>query len=219
MSAIDNYKVDASKVKVVPFGANVECDRNIESIYKIIEGKKFDTLKLLFIGVDWYRKGGDKALAVAEMMNEKGYKTELHVVGCTPPFPTPHFVKKHGFISKNNEYGRRKINQLYSESHFFILPSLAECAAVVLAEASSFGLPSITTNVGGITTIIKNDVNGRAFDVNEAPEELCKYIEDIVISKETYRRISISSFMEYSTRLNWQSSGNKVVQLIKDHVY
>jgi hypothetical protein len=60
-SAIQNYDVDPTKVKVVPFGANVNCNRNLEDINSIVKTKSFDICKLLFVGVDWYRKGGDVA--------------------------------------------------------------------------------------------------------------------------------------------------------------
>jgi len=216
-SAIQNYDVDPEKVKVVPFGANINCDRDINDIEVIINRKNFDTCKLLFVGVDWYRKGGDKALAVSEMLNEQGYKTELHIVGCTPPFSTPYFVKKHGFISKKTEDGQKHLSQLFSESHFLILPSQAECYGVVFAEASSFGLPSLATKVGGIPTAIRDGKNGWTFNLDESPEEYCKYIKALMASSDDYRRLSISCYQEYSTRLNWHSAGISVFNLMKEY--
>ena len=44
-----------------------------------------DICRLLFLGVDWHRKGGDIALAVAELLNQKGIRTELDIVGCNTP--------------------------------------------------------------------------------------------------------------------------------------
>ena len=42
-TAINNYDINAAKVKVVPFGANIECDRGIEEIHKIISSKRAET--------------------------------------------------------------------------------------------------------------------------------------------------------------------------------
>ena len=215
-TAIQNYDVDPTKVKVVPFGANIDCHRSVDEIGKIFDGKSFDTCKLLFVGVDWWRKGGDKAFAVADLLNKRGIKTELHVVGCNPPFDTPSFVKKHGFLSKKTEAGRKRLNQLYSEAHFFILPSRAECYGVVFAEASSFGLPSLATRVGGIGTAIQDGNNGWTFEVDAAPEEYCDQIERVMLSKDDYRTLSLSCYHEYSERLNWFSAGRKMHDLIQE---
>ena len=215
-TAIRNYHVDPSKVKVVPFGANIHCDRGLIEIEKIVENKNFDSCKLLFMGVEWDRKGGDKTLAVAEMLNQRGLKTELHVVGCNPPMRMPHFVKTHGFISKSNEEGRKRLDQLFSSAHFLIIPSMAECYGLVFAEASSFGLPSLATDVGGISTAIRNGRNGFTFDLDESPLKYCDYIERVMSSADNYREIALSSFREYCERLNWQTAGTKVNTLLQE---
>jgi glycosyltransferase involved in cell wall biosynthesis len=215
-TAIQNYDVDPTKVKVVPFGANISCNRNFNEISRIVEHKSFDSCKLLFLGVDWYRKGGDKALAVANLLTQRGIRTELHIAGCNSPVRLPNFVKHHGFISKKTEEGRKHLDQLFSEAHFLILPSQADCVPVVFSEASSFGLPSLTTRVGGISTAIQDGKNGQTFSVDENPEKYCDYIERFISSKQEYKELALSSFREYSERLNWLSAGSRVYDLIRE---
>jgi len=215
-TAIEHYDVDEAKVKVVPFGANISCNRNSNDINRIVEQKSFHSCKLLFLGVDWYRKGGDKALAVANQLTGRGIRTELHIAGCNPPITVPSFVKCHGFISKKTEEGRKYLEQLFSQAHFFILPSRADCVPVVFAEASSFGLPSLTTRVGGISTAIQDGKNGYTFSRDEDTEEYCNYIERFISSKEKYKELALSSFREYSTRINWSSAGSRVKDLIEE---
>ena len=128
----------------------------------------------------------------------------------------PGFVKLHGFVSKKTEAGRNLLDQLYNESHFLILPSRAECSAMVFAEASSFGLPSLATKVGGIPTSIHDGKNGQTFPLNEGPEVYCDYIETLMASRQQYEQLAVSSFREYSERLNWESSGRKVSELIHE---
>ncbi len=216
-TAIKCYDVDPIKVKVVPFGANVECNRSIDDIEDMLRKKNLDICKLLFVGVDWGRKGGVFALEVAELLNCRGIPTELHVIGCDPKIKIPKFVKKHGFISKRTKSGEICFDQLMAESHFLILPARAECCAVVLAEANSFGLPTLASRTGGIPTVIRNGKNGQTFDMSEGPEAYCKYIESVFSSKQFYRELALASFHEYSERLNWSSAGRKVHDLIKEH--
>ncbi len=190
--------------------------QNLNEISRIVEQKSFHSCKLLFVGVDWYRKGGDKALAVANQLTRRGIRTELHIVGCNPPVRVPSNVLCHGFISKKTEEGRKYLEQLFSQAHFFILPSRADCVPVVFAEASSFGLPSLTTRVGGISTAIQDGKNGHTFSLDEDPEEYCNYIERFISSKEKYKELALSSFREYSTRINWSSAGSRVKELIEE---
>lgn len=215
-SAIRNYQVDPQKIKVVPFGANVECRRDMNDIRRMLSEKNMDVCRLLFMGVDWHRKGGDIALEVALRLNRKGLPTELHVVGCRPPFTPPEFVKLHGFVSKRTEAGRKKLDRLFSDAHFLIVPSRAECAAVVFAEASSFGLPSLATDVGGIPTVIRNDRNGRTFPLTADADDYCAYIVRTMSRQENYEDLAISSFTEYADRLNWRAAGRKVGELLRE---
>lgn len=215
-TAIQNYDVDPAKVKVVPFGANVDCDRTLEDVKLIVKNKDFGTCKLLFVGVDWFRKGGDIALEVARQLNQRGVRSELHIVGCNPPVSLPDFAKPYGFISKKTEEGRRFLDQLLAESHFLILPSRADCTPVVIPEASSFGLPSLATRVGGIPTTIRDGRNGQTFPLDAGPEKYCDYIERLTSSRQEYYELALSSFREYSERLNWSSAGRKVYNLIQE---
>lgn len=80
-TAIDNYQVDPVKIKVVPFGANLDFFPSLQESREIVTDRSDSVCKLLFIGVEWKRKGGDLALEVATEMNRRGIKTELHVVG------------------------------------------------------------------------------------------------------------------------------------------
>ena len=208
------YDVDPEKVKVVTFGANIECARTERDINEITAKKSFDVCKLVFVGVDWFRKGGDIALSVAEKLNLRGIKTELHIVGCKPPGSIPSFVVEHGFISKKTEEGRKRFDALMAGSHFMILPSRAECCAVAFAEASSFGLPSVSLKVGGIPSAIHDGRNGRTFSPDESHETWCDYIMKFMSSREEYSAMALSSFAEYSQRLNWTSAGREVANLL-----
>lgn len=213
-TALRNYDVDAAKVKVVPFGANVECHRTSVDIERISLTKDYSVCRLLLVGVDWHRKGGEHALAVARLLNRRGLPTELHVVGCRPAYDPPPFVKLHGFISKTTDEGRARLDKLMTEAHFLVVPSQAECCAVVLAEASSFGLPSLATRVGGIGTAVRNHRNGMTFDIEAGPEHWCDYIERLFASPPQYGALVRTSFREYAERLNWATAGAEVAQLL-----
>jgi len=217
-SAIANYKVNPSKVKVVPLGANIECDRNIDDIKALLQSRPSDKCKLLLLGVDWFRKGGNVALEVTKQLNEAGVSTELTVVGSQPIIDgsLPSYVKVLGFISKSTTEGKQQLDRLLAESHFLILPSTADCTPIVFCEANSFGVPCISTNVGGIPTVIKDGLNGKLFSKNAEIAEYCKYISDIFSNYSQYQCLALSSFNEYQTRLNWSVAAKTVKTLLSE---
>jgi glycosyltransferase involved in cell wall biosynthesis len=217
-TAISHYKVDPSKVKVVPFGANIETDRNEDAIRDIVAARSDKECHLVFLGVDWERKGGKLAVEVADRLNKAGLPTTLHVVGIPkiPMDPLPAFVINHGFISKSNPEGSKKMERLLATSHFLILPTKAECFGVVFCEASSFALPSLTTRVGGIPTAIRDDVNGKMFDLSDDAGQYARYILSKFANQSDYRELAFSSFSEYRARLNWGVSGKAIMKLLRE---
>jgi glycosyltransferase involved in cell wall biosynthesis len=216
-TAIENYKVDPEKIKVVPFGANIECNRTLEDIKKIVDKRPVRECRLFFLGVDWKRKGGDFAVRVAERLNADGLKTTLHVAGIKeiPLSPLPPYAVDHGFIAKSSQAGIEKIGHLLAESHFLILPSIAEAYGLVFCEANSFGLPAIATNVGGIPTIIKDGINGMTFPRAASPVEYAQYIRKTFDDHSAYRELCLSSFNEYEKRLNWKVAGKTMMDFLR----
>ncbi|MEM9399966.1 MAG: glycosyltransferase family 4 protein [Verrucomicrobiota bacterium] len=218
-TAIDFYGADPQKVRVVPFGANLESNLTLSEVKDLIENRPATTCKMIFIGVEWLRKGGDKALEIAKALNDSGLPTELTLVGCQPELdsPLPNFVKSLGYVSKLTDEGRERISKLIAESHFLILPTLADCSPIVLCEANAFGVPCLSTNVGGIPTIINAESNnGKLFDVNSSSVDYCSYITDVFANYSLYKDMALSSFSEYKRRLNWRAAGDSMKSLLSE---
>lgn len=217
-TAIDNYNANPGKIRVVPFGANIECNRNFDDIKTIVDSRSVKECHLLFLGSDWKRKGGEMAIRVATKLNEIGIKTILHTAGIKnlPVTNIPDYVINHGFISKATKGGKDKINELFTKSHFLILPTNADCTPVVYSEANSFGLPCISTNVGGISTIVKNNLNGRIFSLKDDENVYAGYIQSIFNNERLYKQLCYSSFGEYEKRLNWNVVGKSITGLLKE---
>jgi glycosyltransferase involved in cell wall biosynthesis len=207
--AIKDYKISKNKFSIIPFGANVNPDPKRENIIKNIDNKKFKTLKILSVGISWERKGMDKAIKLIKKINTIGQKAELYIIGSTPPknysLPKNVFIIK--FLDKNKVEDQKLLTRYFLKSHFNILFSTAEASAVVYSEASAFGLFTITHDVGGAASIIKNNVNGFRFNVGDHNINLiAKYILNIFNNKRRFVTRSRMSRNEYDKRLNWSYS-------------
>jgi glycosyltransferase involved in cell wall biosynthesis len=217
-SALELYGISKDKVKVVPFGANIHCQHTLADIQAMLKSRSRDTVKFLFLGKHWDRKGGDIVFNVIKALHAAGQAVELNFVGCQPPKDEfiPDYIKCPGFISKRTPEGIAQITQLLRESHFLFVPSRAEAYGIVFCEANAFGLPCLTSFVGGIPTVVKDNINGMTFALDASAEIYCKYIMDLMQNYSRYEELALSSFNEYQTRLNWAVATQQVKRLIQE---
>ncbi len=217
-SAIVHYGIPEQKVKVIPFGANLnDPDDDVKAA---LDQRAADKVKLLFVGYDFERKGGPKIFGVLEALLGLQVPAELHIIGCSPEPPDllrPH-VRVHGVVSKKTADGRRELVQAFQSSHWLLLLSQAECYGLVLAEANRYGVPCIGNQVGGIPTIIKDDCNGKLFPVDAAPLEIARYIAAVSRDRDRYLQMAAAAEQEYRTRLNWRVAGSAFVACVRQLV-
>ncbi|MDR1683623.1 MAG: glycosyltransferase family 4 protein [Candidatus Symbiothrix sp.] len=218
-NAIQYYQVDPDKVKVVPFGANIPRPYSEEEIKKVIDSRPQDICRLIFVGVEWERKGGDFAIKVVQRLHEKKIPVHLDIVGIREELPPlPSYITNHGFISKSTPEGIQRLHELMSNAHFFLLPTRFDAYGIVFTEASAYGLPSLAPKTGGVTTVVLDNRNGMTFDLSADPEEYADYIAHLFSNRESYRRLALSSYNEYSTRLNWNTAGETIMNSIKERI-
>jgi glycosyltransferase involved in cell wall biosynthesis len=211
-SAISDYQADAAKIEVIPFGANLD---EPPLATEVLSQKHTSSCRLLFIGRDWSRKGGDIAFQTLTCLNERGVNAELVVVGTTPPPEIKHEkLRVIPYLNKNVPQQRKQLDELFLKSNFFIFPTRADCSPIVICEANAFGLPVFTTDVGGIPTIIKNGRNGYMLPLSASGEDYANLIVEKFSDKGVYDNLARSSREEYDTRLNWDKWAESLHQVI-----
>lgn len=215
--ARDHYRIANDKLAVIPFGANLEVNHDRSDVEIAIPSRPKDRCVLLFLGVDWNRKGGSIAVETARLLNEWGLQTELIVAGCRVPGEKPPFVTERGFISKRTSHGRQQLADLLRSSHFLLFPTRAECAGVVFSEASAFGLPIITSDTGGTATYVRQGVNGVRLPLTASAESYAEQVWRLFDDRAAYRSMGLAGWKEYSERLNWETSISSLLSLLAQH--
>jgi len=116
-SAIKDYHAEPQKVHVVPMGANFDDPPGREIVWC---KKKSAICKLLFVGVDWLRKGGEIAFETLLALHHMGIPAELVICGCVPPkhFTHPN-MKVIPYLDKNDPAQYNEMTQLYREADFY----------------------------------------------------------------------------------------------------
>jgi glycosyltransferase involved in cell wall biosynthesis len=212
-TAVECYGISPSKIEVVPFGANLDEPVSQHDVAHMIAARPRSRCNLVFVGVDSYRKGTDVAIDVARRLNDLGMPTDLTIVGARKVQTSEPFIRATGFITKDDA-GSRLIKDLFAAAHFALLPSRADCTPHAVGEANAFGVPVLTTNVGGIPTLMRQGVNGKMFDADVSPSDYASFIVDLLGDRARYEQLAWSSRREFETKLNWDVACNKVSDLL-----
>ena len=205
-SAIALYDLAPEKIRIIPRGASRAQEATRADIEAAIAQRPPAPCRLLFLGVDWQRKGGPFALEVAQTLNRQGLETELWVVGCAPEGDHPSWLRPHGFIDRATPAGEAKFAHLLSSAHFLIFPTRADTFGVAISEANAAGVPCVASAVGGIPTVLRADINGKAFPLAATALDYAQYIADTMADRARYQQLALSAWQHYRRHLSWDAA-------------
>ena len=206
--AVNQYKIDENKVKVLKFGANLEVPDQWDF------GKKMDgEIVFLFLAVDWIRKRGDLAYQSLKRLREKGFSVTMQIIGCNPDI-NEDWVNIIPFLNKNNPEELKQIQRHLLHAHFLFVPTKADCTPIAFCEAAGYGLPVISTDTGGVSAHVENGNTGLLLPQNASPEDYANAIESILVDPEIIKAMSIASREKYLRELNWEVWKSKFEEII-----
>ncbi len=220
-TARTHYPTVASRVSVIPYGANLDNPPKQEDVERsAISRSHSKSLNLLFVGQDWDRKGGALAVKLTGKLRDIGIPAFLNIVGpnCRPPDCDQSFVRFEGFLNKSKEEESRRLDSLYENAHFVLGPSRAECAAVVFAEASAWGVPVVASSVGGIRTIVREDLNGWTTSIAEWLDVGVRRIRSFWLDRSAWQHLALASRAEYDKDMTWEHNCSIMAHLLRDIV-
>lgn len=208
------YRVPQDRIHVFPFGANLSPVPSFEEATRRKDGA---TCRLLFLGVDWIRKGGEIAFQVLKYLLDAGINTELTVCGCQPPYDVTHpKLTVIRYLNRRDASQAAQLRRLLDEATFLLLPTQAEAFGIVFSEASAWGVPSITRNTGGVGGAVRDGINGYKLAAEHGSSAYAELILTLYRDSESYHALRISTRQEYDRRLNWNSWGASVYRVLRD---
>ena len=124
-------------------------------------------------------------------------------------------MPKYGFVWIGNQHEVTEFGELPANCHFlgnivnagaycskadlFMLPSNYEGLPMVIIEAMSFGKPVVASNVGGISEIVRNGING--YVVENSAEAFAARIREILEDSAKERAFGRASLDIYNAEL------------------
>jgi glycosyltransferase involved in cell wall biosynthesis len=152
-SFVEDYGCREQDVAVIPPGIDLKA-------FSVGE-RSHDLPRILFVGGDFERKGGDLLLEVFRRRLRGRAELILVTRGNLASEPG---VTVHRDIQANSG----KLSELYRSSDLFALPTRADCYPLACMEALAAGLPIVATRVGGIPDMAQEGLTGHLIDVGDA---------------------------------------------------
>jgi glycosyltransferase involved in cell wall biosynthesis len=197
-TAVKFYNADTKNLNLIHFGSNLLTVPKRSDL----KCKKDNKLRLLFIGVDWERKGGDLAVEALNVLNSRGIATELTIVGCNPELSAEN-IRIIPYLNKDRDRDLKILLKIFRESDLLILPTRAECSAIVFCEASAFGMPIITTDTGGVPDYVKSNFNGYRLPLSARGIDYADVIMNFYCDEKQYFDLRQAAREKYEYELNW----------------
>jgi glycosyltransferase involved in cell wall biosynthesis len=159
--------VPAERLAVMPPGVDLDLWKPADR-----ERRRTGPLRVLFVGGNFARKGGDILLDVARIRED----IEVHVV-------TRDAVEASSRVSVHSAAPNSpELLALYASADVFVLPTRAECFGIAAVEAMAAGLPVIMSNVGGAGDIVEDGVTGHL--ITATARELAEVLEAVAADRE-----------------------------------
>lgn len=205
---VEYYSINPDTIDVIEFGANIPAPFDFQ--IKI----DMHVCNLVFIGKIWKKKGGDKALGAYRKLKAEGFPCTLTIIGSVPdvhPDPdTDPDLTIIPFLNKSKPDDLSRLCRIFYKSHFLILPTEYDAFGIVFCEASAFAMPSVATDVCGVSQPVREGVNGYLLPPDATGEDYAEKIRSVFSDKEKYLELRASSRREFETRLNWHVWSKRV---------
>lgn len=115
--------------------------------------EKYTNKNILFVGIEWERKGGPVLLDAFKQVLRQHPDATLSIVGCRPKVAVPR-CKIYGRVP------REDMARFYQEASVFCMPTLREPFGIVFIEAMLYKLPVVAGRLGAIPEFVKDQANG-----------------------------------------------------------
>lgn len=187
-SLIEDYGLSAERVAVVGGGVNFA---------SLPEQASADAPRVLFIGRDFERKGGDLLLAAFARVRERLPEAELWMLTDQP-------VSGEGVRRIAPTYDRACIAALYRAAGVFAMPARSETWGDVFLEAMAHGLPCIGSNRDAMPEIIRHGETGFIVEPTDL-DDLTQALELLLRDSATRHMIGAQGRARAVAEFTWDA--------------
>jgi glycosyltransferase involved in cell wall biosynthesis len=208
-SIVNDYQQPEEKVIIIGSGANMP---PLEP-----DSEKYGSKAVLFVGIDWLRKGGPLLLEAFKLVREQVSDATFHIVGCSPNIHQAG-VHVHGLLNRKDPCQLDKLYALYRRANCFsILPDFDPFPNVLL-EAQITKTPVVSLSTGSREDAVKNGITGLLVKKTSAEQVADALIQ--ILENPDYAKIMGQAGYDFiSKTYTWDIIAEKILdQVEKDAI-
>jgi glycosyltransferase involved in cell wall biosynthesis len=206
-SFVRDFEVSPERV------VNVGCGMNLEQLPEYQADKPYTRREVLFIGVDFSRKGGWELLRAFRAVHEKMPDAVLHLVGPRQlriPADFQPGVVYHGFLSKSDPIQKAQLDALLRNCVLFVMPSLYEPFGIAPLEAMAHQLPCVLTNRWALREMIEPGRTGELVECGKV-EDLAEKLRTLLRDPEQLRPMGEAARKFVLERFTWDKVADRML--------
>ena len=175
-------------------------------------------IKILFMGRLGKRKGTYDLLECAKKITEKLNQVQFILCGDGDTEIIKNLVIAKGLTQWIEVRGWiHNRDETLRNADIYVLPSYFEGLPMSVLEAASFGLPVVSTKVGGIDEIIENGINGFLINPGDT-EKLTDHLVSLIESKELRQIMGINSYSVIKNKFDIRIIQKQLSTLYEAHL-
>ncbi|MBC7806331.1 MAG: glycosyltransferase family 4 protein [Akkermansiaceae bacterium] len=163
--------------------------------------------RLLFVGGEFVRKGGDTLLAMFGERFQGRATLDLVTKNAPPGLPTD--VRVHAGVSPNDG----KLQALLAGCDVFVLPTRADFSSYASMEAMATGRPVVTTNTGGVPDVVAHGETGFVVPVGD-PGALGDAIETLLADANLRARFGQAGRVRVETHFSAETNARILLRTL-----
>ena len=144
--------------------------------------------EILFVGIDWERKGGPLLLEAFHKVRHRLPDATLRIVGCRPRGVEHPSIHVEGLLHKDDPGQRTRLTQCYLRASCFCLPTSFDPFPNALVEAARAGLAAVAIDNGSRREAIADGVTGALAKAPTA-HALADALFDVLADPDRCRRM------------------------------
>jgi glycosyltransferase involved in cell wall biosynthesis len=201
-SLIEEYECPPDKIACVYAGSNVT---SVAS--GAIDSSRFSNKEILFVGVDWERKGGPVLLEAFRSVRQTHPDAKLTIVGCSPRIHEPG-VDIRGRVPLG------EVADYYRRATVFCLPTLNEPFGFVFLEAFAYGLPIVATRLGAIPEIVTEGESGYLVPPLDSVQ-LAERLKQLLGDPQRCAEFGAHGLKRVEECYSWEATGQRMASHIE----
>ena len=213
------YGVPPQKVECVYAGSNLpEPPGSADPICELDAARRPSTLaashgsqrRLLFVGMDWERKGGPDLLQAFRRVRQDHPDARLTIVGPEMALDEPN-CEVAGRVNPS------QLEQYYANADIFCLPTRREPFGIAFVEAMTHRLPIVGTRVGAVPDMVEDGLNGYLVEPGDIAG-LHRALSRMLADPAATERMGERGFQRATERYNWANVGKRIRARIMKHI-